>query len=89
MDRDLVCSSRRDSSLRRDRHHRSCRYSNLVQHSRMKIKVSYLDILDVKNQEEAYDSLLKYCGEVVKSGDVSAFCFEEVEGNRLLEEGKD
>ena len=46
----------------------------------MKIKVSYLDILDVKNQEEAYDSLLKYCGEVVESGDVSAFCFEEVEG---------
>tara|TARA_R110000765_G_C18808948_1_gene594465 strand:+ start:789 stop:956 length:168 start_codon:yes stop_codon:yes gene_type:complete len=55
----------------------------------MKIKVSYLDILDVKNQEEAYDSLLKYCGEVVKSGDVSAFCFEEVEGNRLLEEEED
>lgn len=35
MDRDLVCSSRRDSSLRRDRYHRTCRHPNLVQRLRV------------------------------------------------------
>jgi hypothetical protein len=42
MDRDLVCSSRRDSSLRRDRHHRSCRYSNPVQRLRVMDYVSLI-----------------------------------------------
>ena len=36
MDRDLVCSSRCGNPHHRDRHHRTCRHPNPVQHFRMK-----------------------------------------------------
>jgi len=42
----------------------------------MKIEVSFKDILDVKNEEECYDSLLSYFEQVVDHEDLSAFIFE-------------
>lgn len=45
MDRDLVYSSRRDSSLRRDRHHRTCRHSNPFQRLRVMDYVSLIALV--------------------------------------------
>lgn len=45
MDRDLVCSSRRDSSLRRDRQCRSSRHPNPVQRLRVMDYVSLIALV--------------------------------------------
>jgi hypothetical protein len=45
----------------------------------MRIKITFEDILDVENEEQAYDLLIDYCKEVAKNEDVTAFVFEEVE----------
>jgi hypothetical protein len=45
----------------------------------MKIKVSFEDVFDVEDEEQAYDLLIDYCNEVAKNEDLTAFVFEEVE----------
>jgi len=44
----------------------------------MKIKITFEDVFDVENEEQAYDLLLDYCNEVANNEDVTAFVFEEV-----------
>ena len=48
-------------------------------HYQMKIKVTFEDVIEVENEEQAYDLLIDYCNEVAKNEDVTAFIFEEVE----------
>lgn len=45
---------------------------------KMKIKVTFEDILDVEVEEQAYDEVLKHCSEIVETGDLTSFNFEEV-----------
>lgn len=54
----------------------------------MRIKVTFKDILEVENEEEAYDSLIEYCNEVAKSGDVTSFSFEAVDGSVFFPRAK-
>ena len=42
----------------------------------MKIKVTFEDVIEVENEEQAYDLLIDYCNEVAKNEDVTAFNFE-------------
>ena len=50
----------------------------------MRIKVTFEDILDVENEEQAYDLLIDFCNEVAKNEDVTAFTFEGVHGSVFL-----
>ena len=50
----------------------------------MKIKITFEDVFDVENEEQAYDLLIDYCNEVAKNEDVTAFTFEEVHGSVFL-----
>jgi len=45
----------------------------------MKIKITFEEVFDVENEEQANDLLIDYCNEVAKNEDVTAFVFEEVE----------
>jgi hypothetical protein len=45
----------------------------------MKIKITFEDIFEVDNEEQAYGLLVDYCNAVAKNEDVTAFVFEEVE----------
>jgi hypothetical protein len=47
-------------------------------HCQMKIKVTFEDIIEVKDEEQAYDLMIEYCHEIAKNEDVTAFNFEEV-----------
>ena len=53
----------------------------------MKIKVTFEDIFNVESEEAAYDAVIKYCHDVCTYEDVTAFVFEEVVGNTLIEFG--
>jgi|TARA_R110002124_G_scaffold144975_1_gene310148 hypothetical protein len=44
----------------------------------MKIKVTFEDIIEVEDEEQAYDLMIEYCHEIAKNEDVTAFNFEEV-----------
>ena len=50
-----------------------------VKTRQMKVKVTFEDVIEVENEEQAYDLLIDYCNEVAKNEDVTAFVFEEVE----------
>tara|TARA_B110000483_G_scaffold7021_1_gene8269 strand:- start:415 stop:555 length:141 start_codon:yes stop_codon:yes gene_type:complete len=45
----------------------------------MKIKVTFKEVFDVQNEEEAYDAVIKYFTEVVEHGDLTTFCFAELD----------
>ena len=45
----------------------------------MRIKITFEDIFEVENEDQAYELLIDYCNEVAKNEDVTAFVFEEVE----------
>lgn len=42
-----------------------------------KFRVTFIDEIEAKNENEAYDLLLKYLQECCDNGDVTAFGFEE------------
>jgi len=44
----------------------------------MKFKINFVDVIDANTEEEAYEELLRYLGEVVNNQDVTAFDFEQV-----------
>tara|TARA_R110001606_G_scaffold71719_2_gene165136 strand:- start:14 stop:151 length:138 start_codon:yes stop_codon:yes gene_type:complete len=45
----------------------------------MKIKITFEDVIEVENEDQAYDLMIDYCNEVAKNEDATAFIFEEVE----------
>ena len=48
-------------------------------HCQMKIKITFEDVIEVENEDQAYDLMIDYCNEVAKNEDATAFIFEEVE----------
>ena len=55
---------------------------------KMKIKVTFEDILDVEVEEQAYDAMLKHCSEIVETGDLTSFNFEEVKEDQPKEKSR-
>jgi len=45
----------------------------------MKVEVTFKDIIEAEDLEQAYDDIIKYLSEVVKYEDLTTFSFEEVE----------
>lgn len=43
-----------------------------------KYRVTFKDVFEVENEDEAYDVLLDYLAEIVRYGDVTAFDFKEI-----------
>jgi len=43
-----------------------------------KFKVKFIDVIEAKSEEEAYDNVRDFCAKIYNSGDVTAFEFEEV-----------
>jgi len=42
----------------------------------MKIKVTFEDVIEVEDLEQAYDVMIEYCNETAKYEDVTGFNFE-------------
>ena len=55
----------------------------------MKIKVTFEEVFDVQNEEEAYDTVIKYFSEVVEYGDLTTFNFKEVKELHIVNENGD
>jgi hypothetical protein len=55
----------------------------------MKIKVTFQEVFDVQNEEEAYDTVIKYFSEVVEYGDLTTFNFKEVKELHIVNENGD
>jgi len=47
----------------------------------MKYKITFEDIIEADSEEEAYDKMVEYCGDVYETEDVTAFNFEELREN--------
>ena len=58
-------------------------------HCQMKIKVTFEEVFDVQNEEEAYDTVIKYFSEVVEYGDLTTFNFKEVKELHIVNENGD
>tara|TARA_R100001510_G_C7656594_1_gene216778 strand:+ start:7584 stop:7748 length:165 start_codon:yes stop_codon:yes gene_type:complete len=54
----------------------------------MRIKVTFQDVFEVENEEEAYDLMVEYCYLVGRNKDVTGFNFEEFEDTPNLEPNK-
>jgi hypothetical protein len=55
----------------------------------MKIKVTFEDIIEVEDEEQAYDTVIKYFSEVVEYGDLTTFNFKEVKELHIVNENGD
>ena len=42
----------------------------------MKVKVTFEDVIEVEDLEQAYDVMIEYCNEIAKYEDVTGFNFE-------------
>ena len=58
-------------------------------HYQMKIKVTFEDIIEVEDEEQAYDTVIKYFSEVVEYGDLTTFNFKEVKELHIVNENGD
>jgi len=45
-------------------------------HCQMKVKVTFEDVIEVEDLEQAYDVMIEYCNETAKYEDVTGFNFE-------------
>ena len=58
-------------------------------HCQMKIKVTFEDIIEVEDEEQACDTVIKYFSEVVEYGDLTTFNFKEVKELHIVNENGD